>query len=277
MGGPLVSKSLKLWIKGLEIKHHIRIEANDEKQVNTYGNVTRFVYGNEAQVLEGLELQRGRPDFKDAWQRMSKQAQSHLDNHLDNTPFSELHAMRTLLAAIPSGCNLHLGNSSIIRYASYLGFSRDDITVNSNRGTSGIDGCTSTAVGAAWVNNRLTVLVTGDLAFLYDRNALWHRHIPDNLRIVVINNGGGGIFTLIEGPERFAAQREYFTTPHTRTCRNTAGEAGLNYYFCRSDAGLRKGIARLFDPLSGPGILEIGSDMEGNKRVFKGLFKTIRR
>ena len=73
--------------------------------------------------------------------------------------------------------------------------------VFANRGTSGIDGCTSTAVGYALAEpDKQVVLLTGDVAFFYDRNAFWHNYPTPNLRVVLLNNHGGGIFRLIDGP-----------------------------------------------------------------------------
>src|SRR5690554_7562077 len=76
------------------------------------------------------------------------------------------------------------------------------ICVFCNRGTSGIDGCTSTAIGAATTTSDITTLITGDVSFLYDSNALWNHYLPKNLKIIVINNGGGGIFRILPGHQR---------------------------------------------------------------------------
>lgn len=95
---------------------------------------------------------------------------------------------------------LQLSNSSTIRYAQLFP-QKESITVFCNRGTSGIDGSTSTAIGASMVVNRPTVFVTGDLSFFYDSNALWNRYTPSDFRIIIINNAGGGIFRILPGPK----------------------------------------------------------------------------
>ena len=76
------------------------------------------------------------------------------------------------------------------------------IEIFSNRGISGIDGILSTAVGNALAQvDLLHILIIGDLAFFYDRNRLWLNHsFPKNLKIIVMNNAGGGIFTLLPRP-----------------------------------------------------------------------------
>ena len=82
-----------------------------------------------------------------------------------------------------------------VRYASLCGLEAvQQIAVRANRGVSGIDGCLSTAVGAALGTDRLVTLLIGDVAFFYDRNGLWNNYLPANLRIVLFNNHGGHIF-----------------------------------------------------------------------------------
>jgi 2-succinyl-5-enolpyruvyl-6-hydroxy-3-cyclohexene-1-carboxylate synthase len=133
-----------------------------------------------------------------------------------------------VLQALPADSYLQLGNSMSIRYASFIGLGADiaatGIKVNANRGTSGIDGSLSTTVGAALATEKITTLITGDLAFFYDRNALWQQHLPPNLRVVILNNRGGGIFKLIEGPGNLppAELEQYFFTPQPLTAKNTA-------------------------------------------------------
>ncbi len=130
---------------------------------------------------------------------------------------------------------MHLANSMPVRYVNLLGLTRP-AEVFANRGTSGIDGCTSTALGAALMTDKPVFLLTGDVSFFYDRNALWHPHLPQNLRIVLFNNGGGNIFRLIEGPSVQPELEQYFETRHQTTARHTAEDAGLGYFELRDSA-----------------------------------------
>src|SRR5690606_27679905 len=97
------------------------------------------------------------------------------------------------LGNIPNNYQLQLSNSSTVRYAQLFDL-EPSIRVFCNRGTSGIDGSTSTAIGASIYDSNPTLLLTGDLSFLYDSNGLWNNYIKPNFRIIVINNDGGGIF-----------------------------------------------------------------------------------
>ena len=106
---------------------------------------------------------------------------------------------------------------------------KKDVTVFCNRGTSGIDGSTSTAIGTAIVAKKQTMLITGDLSFFYDCNALWNDFIPNNFRIIVINNNGGGIFRFIPGPKSTNAL-SYFETPHQLTAKHICKMHQLDYH-----------------------------------------------
>jgi len=138
--------------------------------------------------------------YQDVWLNLEKQAQQLLPRFFADRPFSEFVAVYEIMRRLPGGSRLQLGNSMPVRYASYIGLGpavgAANIRVNANRGTSGIDGSLSTTVGAALATTEITTLISGDLAFFYDRNGLWHQHIPPNLRVVILNNHGGGIFKL---------------------------------------------------------------------------------
>lgn len=91
--------------------------------------------------------------------------------------------MHELLQKLPESSHLHLANSLSVRYANFIGIKNKDIQVWANRGTSGIDGSTSTAVGHAITEkDKNHFLITGDVAFFYDRNAFWHKYPYPNLK-----------------------------------------------------------------------------------------------
>ena len=98
-----------------------------------------------------------------------------------------------------------------------------------NRGTSGIDGSTATAVGASMINPNPCLLVTGDLSFFYDINGLWNDYIPSNFRIVLINNHGGGIFRILPGVKDSPIYDTYFETIHNRNARRICKDFGFHY------------------------------------------------
>src|SRR5690606_10096672 len=148
---------------------------------------------------------------------------------------------------VPDESLLHLANSMPVRYANIINTDKK-IEVFANRGTSGIDGCTSTAVGHSLTTERLNVLFTGDMAFFYDRNTLWHNYPLANLRIAVFNNPGGRISRLIEGPSTHPESEEYFETHQRLYAENTASDFGMDYYLCKSENELASALPDFFRP-----------------------------
>ena len=278
VGGAVLSKSLKNWLKQQQPKWHFRVDEN-EALINTYQNVTHHLKADVSSVLYHLaHIVWNKPTdnaYVKTWQLASTQLQQKVIAFANTNIWSEMHAIAKILNQLPVAANLQLANSSVVRYASWLANINPDLVVNSNRGTSGIDGCTSTALGAALVNLRPTVLLTGDVAFLYDKNALWQQHIPSNLRIIVFNNGGGGIFTLIDGPTHIKAMEQYFTTPHKQSIKSVAVDNGLDYYFCASATKLNKVLQDFFNPLNKASVLELSFDMKRNAKIFE-QFKKIK-
>jgi 2-succinyl-5-enolpyruvyl-6-hydroxy-3-cyclohexene-1-carboxylate synthase len=157
-----------------------------------------------------------------------------------------------------------------VRIANFIGIKESTIDIWCNRGTSGIDGVVSTAVGHALAEpNRKHTLIIGDLSFFYDRNGLWLNHeFPTNLQIVILNDSGGGIFNIITGPPKQNGLTNLFTTPHQRTAKLTAQEFNLTY---RKITSLEE-----IDGWSS-GILEIFTEMQNNMETFKRITTKARR
>jgi 2-succinyl-5-enolpyruvyl-6-hydroxy-3-cyclohexene-1-carboxylate synthase len=271
LGGPILSKPFKNWLKQLQPTTHIRFNEQGW-EVDTYKNSTHMYEGNAASVLFHLAmLALGSSEisrYKFFWEQTNELVTTAVKRGFVSQGWNELTAVKSVLTHIPDTTNLQIGNSSVIRYISYLATINPSWVMNGNRGTSGIDGCTSTAVGAALVNNRPTFLLTGDLAFLYDQNALWNG-LPANLKIIILNNGGGGIFQLIEGPAKHKNQLAYFTTPHKQSLEALVKAKGIHYVKAGSMEELDKISARFFDPTSPAAILEIVVDRDLNAAAFQ--------
>lgn len=276
-GGPVLSKSAKLWLQQQKQITHIRIQTH-EPLVNTYQNVTHAVYAKPADVLKQMALlaaQQKNETWKKLWHQIDALSRHRINSFVERNKNSELAIVENILRQLPDGVDLHLANSSVIRYASLLGVHNRSWIMHGNRGTSGIDGCSATAVGAALVNNRLTVLLSGDLAFMYDSHAWWIDEIPDNMRVVVINNGGGGIFSLIPGPQINKKQTRFFTTPHKQNIEQITLQYGMEYYFCRDLSGLEQMLNRFFDPKGKAAVLEIKTSIKDNAKAFE-VFRKIK-
>ena len=193
-----------------------------------------------------------------------KMVNEKLRSLLEESDFNYFSAVKKVIQDLPKNSVLHLGNSMPVRIANFIGLNDSTIDVWCNRGTSGIDGVLSTAVGHSLAEpNRKHTLIIGDLSFFYDRNGLWLNHeFPNNLQIVILNDSGGGIFNMIPGPSSQGDLTELFTTQHQRTAKLTAKEFNMNYQGASS-------IEEITEWESG--ILEIFTDMKTNTETFRKI------
>jgi 2-succinyl-5-enolpyruvyl-6-hydroxy-3-cyclohexene-1-carboxylate synthase len=273
-GKSLISKNLKLFLRdGHNITHwHIQ---EDGYVADTFQSLSRIIRCSPQaffKMLMEAEVIYSDESFVKNWQVLDIKASKALHSWAREADFGEMTATQMVLEHMPADTDLHLANSMPVRYANIWGLKQESIKVFSNRGTSGIDGCNSTAVGTALATKRNTLLITGDLAFFYDRNGLWHPHLPQKLKIVVMNNAGGGIFRLIDGPYRQTDYLKYFETPHHLRARTCAEEMGLQYLAAGSEEELEKCLTSFFEDFRKPAILEIFSDGDTNQKIF-GLYR----
>lgn len=277
-GGPVVSKAAKLFLRQNRPAGHWHIDPAGD-HVDTFQALTRVLPVEPAGFFRQLaQFSTAHGAYQSDWQAREDWARQALSRFWPGLPFGEFVAVQRVLQALPAGSRLQLGNSMAVRYAAFTGLNglEPEIRINSNRGVSGIDGTVSTAVGAALATGQITTLICGDLAFFYDRNALWHAHLPPNLRVVILNNHGGGIFKLIDGPSNLppAELETYFFTPQPLSAQNTAADHGCDYYFAADAAALAEVLPAFFAPRSRPAILEIETDSAVNAEVFR-RFKAI--
>ena len=203
--------------------------------------------------------------------------QRHLGNaYLRQIPFSDLKAFETIFSKLPKRLHLQLANSSTVRYAQLFEIPQQ-AEVFCNRGTSGIDGSTATAVGAALINQNPSLLVTGDLSFFYDINGLWNDYIPSNFRIILINNQGGGIFRILPGEKDSPKYDTYFETVHGRNARQISKAFGLKYKAVNSNIGLKWALKYFFKPSRSPKMLEIITPRKINDSILLNYFKAMQK
>ena len=209
-------------------------------------------------------------EYGEMWLGYERNAIARLENFVANDEaFSELKLMHILLECLPEHAYVHFANSMSVRYGLMVGIRGAGRQVMANRGTSGIDGCLSTAVGCALTTSQEVYLMIGDLAFLYDKNGLWLETLPQNLRIILFNNHGGNIFRLIDGPNRQPELERFFETPHQQNVRWYAESLGVQY-FCASDFGELEGVLPEFTEKSGGlKILELFTEKEVNQAALR--------
>ena len=145
--------------------------------------------------------------------------------------------------------------------------------IYSNRGVSGIDGCLSTAAGLASKTDETVFAVVGDLAFVYDSNAFWNRELPKNLKIILINNEGGGIFHLLKGPSEHEAFLPLVNAHHPVDFKKLTEAFGLNYRLCAAENELHSSIQNLNKKSNKAEILEIRTPNNGEPQITKDFFR----
>ena len=275
-GGQLVSKSLKQFLRKSKPAGHWHLSLSAE-HFDTYQSLTKVVQTESADFFESLAGQeiQASPDYLKLWKSKENRVNQLRDEFVSNGEFSDLKAFELIGKNIPENSVVHLGNSSPVRYA-LIHDRVKQAEYYSNRGTAGIDGCLSTAVGFASESEKINTVIVGDLSFFYDSNALWNKYIGENLRIIVIHNGGGNIFSMIKGPGETPAFREHFFTENTHKAEGLAKAFGLEYFSASNESELHQALSEFYLPNQKAAVLEIFTDAEVNVSVFRELFKKLK-
>ncbi len=276
MGGFVVSKKIKALLRKFKPGTHIHLSEYDES-VDTYQSLTHHIKSTAeffmADMLDYLAPVSS--TYATKWQALDQAAFDAHDNYVKDIPFSDFYAFKEIFKSEIKYNKLHLSNSSPVRYSQLFG-NQSEVEQYTNRGTSGIDGCTSTAAGFAhYWDDDTHLLITGDVAFKYDINALWNSNFPENLKIIVINNGGGGIFRIIEGPTSTDEHAEFFEANHPVDIQKLVTAYGFAYFGSSDKESLATSLIA-FGKAKGKSILEITTPKELNDGVLKGYFKEIR-
>jgi len=274
LGGMVVSKRIKAFLRKYQPNTHYHI--HPKKAYDSYFSLTAHIPADPESVLAQLPItaKEEAGSYQRQWlalrdQRIDKQA-----SFMEAAGYSDLAVYKRLLAALPARSVLQLANSTAIRYSQLFDLTKEQ-AVYCNRGTSGIDGSSSTAIGYANASKRQTVLVTGDLSFFYDSNALWLNDVPESFRIVVINNSGGGIFRILPDARKMTHFTTFFETRHQRTAEGLAKAYGWHYKKADDMPSLEQALTDFFQPSDGPAILEISTPPANNDTVLADYFKTL--
>lgn len=269
-GTTTLSKGLKhfLSIHKPEVHFHI---SNYNEVGNMFGTQPQILHPSDIQISHSGDLQPEK-GFLNAWINMTATFQLKF-SQLDWLGYHEFSVVNFILEKLNSNDILHLSNSMPIRYASFLMNNKSiENKIYANRGTSGIDGCSSTALGNALVSDQNVKLITGDVAFFYDVNAFFNEHVPQNLKIIVLNNHGGGIFNLIKGPESLGESIKFQTTPHYLNASSLCDHFGIPYFVASDMSGLRSSYNQ-FNSYQGAAVLELITDEQENQNAFNNFLK----
>jgi 2-succinyl-5-enolpyruvyl-6-hydroxy-3-cyclohexene-1-carboxylate synthase len=275
-GGNIVGKKIKLFLQRFKPRRHIHVDPAG-RRVDMFHCLTEVWKVNPADKdwneIEEIISEIGRPtndSFQKLWRRASEEAQKRHQHASENLPFGDFLAVDYLFSFLPSDGVLHVGNSMPLRYLLNASAKLPEgLRIDTNRGVSGIDGTLGTAVGLALAQPDVPVFcLLGDLSFHHGLNALWIRNLPTNLKIIILNNGGGNIFGIIPGPAAVPRGSLYFENRASSTAQWDARKFGLHYFSASSMETLRQNLPPFLNSI-GAAILEIFTDPDVNISAYK--------
>ncbi len=273
-GGMIVSKRIKAFLRKYKPEQHWHIDRL--RGYDTFGVLTHHFKEEPNSFFKSfLPLtQKVNSSYFDKMNQVAILRNQKSTEYLNKIPFSDFVVFEKVIKSLPKESQLQISNSSAIRYAQLIAID-STVEVFCNRGTSGIDGSTSTAIGAALVNKKQTTLITGDVSFLYDSNALWNNYISKDFKIIIINNGGGGIFRILPGHQETPVFNTFFETSHQLTAEHLAKMYGFTYSVAHEIKSLETSLFAFFQQNDTPSILEIFTPTLDNDKILLQFFKEL--
>lgn len=274
-GGLIVSKKIKKFLRTFQPKQHFHIdprEAND-----TFFCLTQHFETSVNSFFKSVNssLNQIESNYFESWNAVTLKTLEFRKQYKNEIGFTDFTFYYSLFENLPQDETVHFANSSSIRYANLFD-SRREIKAFANRGTSGIDGSTSTAIGYAVASQEPTTLVTGDLSFFYDSNALWNNYIPNNFKIILLNNAGGGIFRILPGNKEEDYFANFFETVHDLNAKHLCDMYKIQYTKAHNLIEVEKELPLFFERNESPQLIEIFTPRLENDKVLLAYFEFLR-
>ena len=262
IGGSIVSKRLKRFLR----KAKETWVVNETGEVtDTFMNLTHVVQGDGEAVADHIRfmLVTEPHPFVQKWDELLAHIRDRADAY--EPAYSQMSAVK-YFESLVSDAVVHYANSTAIRLANI--YARHPVYCN--RGVNGIEGSLSTAAGFSVVSNEMVYCVIGDLSFFYDQNALWNQNLRGNLRILLLNNGRGGIFNMLPGLEQSPARDKYVSAEHHTTAEGICRQNDVVYLSAHDAHELPSAIdTLLYIESDRPVLLEVFTDADTDAVVFK--------
>jgi len=275
-GGMVVSKKIKTFLRKYAPKLHWHVDPIQAN--NTFFCLTKHYKCTVNSFFKSLlntNIASNDSAYFKTWNAVKNKRLEKHKTYLKSIPFSDFKAFDSILKHIPCNSMVQSSNSSTIRYLQLFDLD-PSLTIFCNRGTSGIDGSTSTAVGASCVSEKPTVFITGDLSFFYDSNALWNDYIPSSFRVIIINNRGGGIFRILPGNKNSKNFSTFFETNHSLTSKSISEHFKFDYTSASSIANLETKWKNFYSLSERPKIIEIFTPSTENDKILLSYFDFIK-
>ena len=272
IGGSIVSKRLKRFLR--KAKETWVVNATGEV-TDTFMNLTRVIQGDAEVVADQIRflLEQQPHPFIQKWEALLSKVRAHAADY--QPAYSEMAAVKcfeTQITIHSSLFTIHYANSTAIRLANIFA----QHSVFCNRGVNGIDGSLSTAAGFSVVSDENVFCVIGDLSFFYDQNALWNQNLRGNFRILLLNNGKGGIFNLLKGLEQSPARDQFVAAEHHTSAEGICQQNNVKYLKATNMEELQQSISTLLNiESSRPVLLEVFTDPAEDERVFRDYYRSL--
>lgn len=275
LGGSLVSRFVKQYIRGLGNVEHWHV-GKSFTTVDCFKSLKRRIEMQPSvfmqQLASAMQPHTAESSYRREWIRSRDAARSLHQSFVAKVPWTDLKAFSVIMPAIPRNFNLHLSNGTPIRYAQLFS-DRQFHRVECNRGVSGIDGATSTAVGASLKYKAApTLLITGDMSAQYDLGAFASGLLSPRFKVIVMCNGGGGIFHFIKSTCNLDIVEECFDDPCVFPSQGVASAFGLKYFEASDEASLREELKPFLAEDASPAMLAVYTDSELSGGVLKDYF-----
>ena len=251
---------------------HWRV-AEDGAYVDTYGHLTRIFECPDYYFFEKVDL-KDIPEhtyFND-WKQLTETL-----NYEVELPFSNTYVAQQLHKRIPSNSIMNFAILNSLRSWSYFPLPVG-IQGYGNVAAFGIDGCNSMLFGESMNTDKLCFIVTGDLAFFYDMNALGIRHLKNNIRILLINNGGGGEFKIMTNAWKHNPQVERYISAngHYGSAQGWAENCGFKYLSSSNKDDFNETSSQFLEDSERPVIFEIFTNEDDDAMAVKLLTESNR-
>lgn len=275
LGGALVSRYIKEWLRSLDNLEHWHV-GESHTTIDCFKHLALRVEMEPKiflrQLASALQIHKANCDYAKNWHKIYSKAIEAHNKYVAQSPWSDLKAFSIIINEIPQRWNVHFSNGTPIRYAQLMDCSKIH-RCECNRGVSGIDGCTSTALGASVVYKDTTLLITGDMSCQYDIAALASKLVTPRFKIIVMCNGGGGIFRFIDSTSKIPELEEYFAVGVKLPLRELAKGYGFEYFEADSTENLKKALHDFTACSKYAAILAVKTPAEESAKVLRQYFQ----
>ena len=269
IGGSIVSKRLKRFLR--KAKETWVVNASGEIN-DTFMNLTHVFQGDGEAVADHIRIMMTMElhPFVQKWDELLARIRQKADDY--EPAYSQMAAVKYFESHVGEA-QIHYANSSAIRLAN--SFAKHSVWCN--RGVNGIEGSLSTSAGFSVVSDDRVFCVIGDLSFFYDQNALWNQNLRGNLRILLLNNGRGGIFNMLPGLEQSPARDAFVAASHHTNAEGICQQNNVVYLSASDMSQLRTAIDTLLIMESDrPVLLEVFTDASVDEQVLRDYYLDIK-